>query len=98
MTRFSTRVTLYAALLDDRYPVDRRGPGAAPGHPRSRHAHHLDRFLALLKWLPALHYSIVLAYLILALAVCVVVVWSPSCRSPRGLFGFVVGVVRRSVR
>ncbi len=101
LTRFSSRVTLYAALLDDRYPsTDERQSLLLdidyPDVPQD-----LNRWLPLVKWLLAIPHYIVLAFLALAAFVCVVVAWLAilfTGRYPRGLFDFVVGVGRWGLR
>src|SRR5215212_1720297 len=85
LTRFSSRVSVYAALLDDRYPstdehqavrLDLRYPDVP---------HELNRWLPLVKWLLAIPHYIVLGILF-------------TGRYPRGLFDFVVGVGRWALR
>lgn len=101
LTRFSGRVTVYAALLDDRYPstdeeqslrLDIRYPDVPAD---------LNRWLVLVKWLLAIPHYIVLAFLGLAAFVCIVIAWFAilfTGRYPRGLFDFVVGVGRWGTR
>jgi hypothetical protein len=101
LTRFSSRVGLYGALLDDRYPstdeqqslrLDIVYPDARTG---------LNRWLPLVKWLLALPHYIVLTFLVIAAFVCIVIAWFAilfTGRYPRGLFDFVVGVGRWSTR
>jgi hypothetical protein len=101
LTRFSSRVTAYAALLDDRYPstdeqqyvhLELRYPDV----PRE-----LNRWLPLVKWLLAIPHYIVLFFLFIAAFVCVVIAWFAilfTGRYPRGLFDFVVGVGRWALR
>jgi Domain of unknown function (DUF4389) len=101
LTRFSSRVTLYGALLDDRYPstdeaqslrLDMRYPDAKT---------ELNRWLPLVKWLLAIPHYIALLVLGIAAVVCIVIAWFAilfTGRYPRGLFDFVVGVGRWSVR
>jgi Domain of unknown function (DUF4389) len=101
LTRFSSRVALYAALLDDRYPStdeqqSLRLDVAYPDAPRE-----LNRWLPLVKWFLAIPHYIVLAFLGVAAFVCIVIAWFAilfTGRYPRGLFDFVVGVGRWGVR
>jgi Domain of unknown function (DUF4389) len=101
LTRFSTRVSVYAALLDDRYPstdeqqsvrLDVRYPDVPSD---------LNRWLPLVKWFLAIPHFIVLGFLGLAALVSIVVAWFAilfTGRYPRGLFDFVVGVGRWALR
>jgi hypothetical protein len=61
----------------------------------------LNRWLPLVKWLLAIPHYVVLAVLGVAALVCVVIAWFAilfTGQYPRGLFGFVVGVLRWSLR
>jgi hypothetical protein len=101
LTRFSTRVSLYGALLDDRYPstdeqqslrLDLRYPDVP---------NDLNRWLPLVKWFLAIPHYIVLFFLGIAAFVCVVIAWFAilfTGRYPRGLFDFVVGFGRWALR
>jgi len=101
LLRFSNRVWVYGALLDDRYPstderqsltLDLRYPDAST---------ELNRALPLVKWLLAIPHYVVLAVLHLAAAVSVVIAWFGilfTGRYPRPLFDFVVGVGRWTTR
>jgi hypothetical protein len=101
LTRFSSRVSLYAALLDDRYPstdeqqslrLDLRYPDVP---------NDLNRWLPLVKWLLAIPHYVVLVFLGLGAFVSVVIAWFAilfTGRYPRGLFEFVVGVGRWQLR
>ncbi len=101
LTRFSSRVTLYAALLDDEYPSTDEQQAlhldiAYPDVPSD-----LNRWLPLVKWLLAIPHYIVLFFLGIAAFVSVVIAWFAilfTGRYPRGLFDFVVGVGRWGVR
>ena len=101
LTRFSSRVTVYAALLDDRYPSTDEQQSlhldiSYPDVPRD-----LNRWLPLVKWLLAIPHYVVLAFLILGAFVSVVIAWFAilfTGRYPRGLFDFVVGVGRWGLR
>jgi len=101
LTRFSSRVGLYGALLDDRYPStdEHQSLRLDIAYPDAQT--ELNRWLPLVKWLLAIPHYIVLTFLIIAAFVCIVVAWFAilfTGRYPRGLFDFVVGVGRWSTR
>jgi hypothetical protein len=101
LTRFSTRVALYFALLDDRYPSTDEAQSLRLDMPYPDAREDLNRWLPLVKWLLAIPHYIVLVFLGLAAFVCIVIAWFAilfTGRYPRGLFDFVVGVGRWSVR
>ena len=101
LTRFSSRVTLYGALLDDRYPSTDEAQSLRLDVPYPDARSELNRWLPLVKWLLAIPHFIVLAFLFIAAIVCIVVAWFAilfTGRYPRGLFDFVVAVGRWSVR
>ena len=97
--QFQMRITLYIDLLIDGYPWD--------DDPTARielddpDPDRLSRFLPLIKWLLALPHYIVLALLGIAAFVCIVIAWFAiliTGRYPDGLFNFVLGVNRWSLR
>jgi len=101
LTRFSSRVSLYGALLDDRYPSTDESQSLLLDIPYPDARTELNRWLPLVKWLLAIPHYIVLLFLGVAALVCVVIAWFAivfTGRYPRGLFDFVVGVGRWSVR
>jgi hypothetical protein len=96
LMRFTNRVGVYLALLDDRYPstdeaqsvhLDFSYPDATA----------LNRWLPIVKWLLAIPHYIVLFFLYIGLIVAVVIAWFAilfTARYPRVLFDYVVGVLR----
>ena len=101
LTRFEARVGAYLALLSDRYPstVDEQSVHLEIDYPDVEQ--DLNRWLPLVKWLLAIPHYIVLVVLILVTIVAVVIAWFAillTGRYPRGLFDFVVGVGRWSLR
>ena len=101
LTRFSNRVGIYMALMDDRYPStdEAQSLRLAIRYPDAKT--ELNRWLPLVKWLLAIPHYIVLFFLFIAAFVCVVIAWFAilfTGRFPRGLFDFLVGVGRWSVR
>jgi len=101
LQRFMTRVGVYAALMDDRYPSTDEAQSVQldwdyPDVPRD-----LNRFLPLVKWLLAIPHWIVLFFLHIALFFAVIVAWFAilfTGRYPRGIFTFVEGVFRWDLR
>jgi hypothetical protein len=101
LARFGARVGAYFALLTDQYPstVDEQSVHLEIDYPDVEH--DLNRWLPLVKWLLAIPHLIVLIFLWLAVIVAVLVAWFAILlteRYPRGLFDFVVGVARWSLR
>ena len=101
LTRFSGRVAVYAALLDDRYPSTDEPQSLRLDIPYPDVRTDLNRWLPLVKWFLAIPHYIVLVFLGFAAVVCIVIAWFAilfTGRYPHGLFDFVVGVGRWSVR
>jgi hypothetical protein len=101
LTRFSSRVALYGALLDDRYPSTDEAQSLRLDVPYPDVPNELNRWLPLVKWFLAIPHYIVLFFLGIAAVVCIVIAWFAilfTGRYPRGLFDFVVGVGRWGVR
>jgi hypothetical protein len=101
LTRFTSRVTLYGALLDDRYPSTDEAQSLRLDVPYPDARTDLNRWLPLVKWFLAIPHYIVLVFLGIAAFVCIVIAWFAilfTGHYPRGLFDFVVGVGRWSVR
>jgi hypothetical protein len=101
LTRLGARVGAYLALLTDRYPstVEEQSVHLDIDYPDVEQ--DLNRWLPLVKWLLAIPHYIVLAVLFVLAIVAVVIAWFVilfTGRYPRGLFDFVVGVGRWSLR
>ena len=96
LMRFSNRVTVYLALLDDHYPSTDEEQAVHLDFPYPD-AHQLNRWLPLVKWLLAVPHYIVLFFLAIGAVVVVIIAWFAilfTGRYPRSLFDFVVGVLR----
>jgi hypothetical protein len=97
LLRFTNRVGVYLALMDDHYPstdeqqsvhLDFEYPDAKQG---------LNRWLPLVKWLLAIPHYIVLLFLYLGVLFAAIGAWFAilfTGRYPRGIFDYVEGVIR----
>ena len=101
LLRFVTRVDVYLWLLNDIYPstdeeqyvhLDLQYPDVRKD---------LNRWLPLVKWFLAIPHYIVLFFLAVAAVVMWIVTWFIilfTGRYPKGIFDFMVGVLRWSLR
>jgi hypothetical protein len=101
LTRFGGRFGAYLALLTDQYPstVEEQAVHLEIDYPNVER--DLNRWLPLVKWLLAIPHYIVLFFLWIGVIAAVVVAWFAilfTGRYPRGLFDYVVGVARWSLR
>lgn len=99
--RFSSRVVAYLALLTDRYPstTDEQSIHLEIDYPED--VESLNRWLPLVKWFLAIPHYIVLLLLSIAALVVTVIAWFAilfTGKYPPGMFQFVVGVGRWSLR
>ncbi|HEX4189060.1 MAG TPA: DUF4389 domain-containing protein [Solirubrobacteraceae bacterium] len=97
LLRFTNRVGVYFALMDDRYPstedqqavhLDFDYPDASRG---------LNRWLPLVKWLLAIPHYVVLFFLYIGAFFAVIAAWIAilfTGRYPRGIFDYMQGVMR----
>ncbi len=97
LQRFSNRVGVYLALMDDRYPstTDHQSVHLDYAYPDA--ASELNRWLPLVKWFLVIPHVIVLVFLDIAAFVAVIIAWFAilfTGRYPKGLFDFVGGVIR----
>jgi hypothetical protein len=97
LTRFSTRVSSYLALMSDRYPSmdEEQSVHLDLEYPNVKE--DLNRLLPLVKWLLAIPHYIVLLVLTIASVFAVIAAWFAilfTGRYPRRLFTFVEGVMR----
>jgi len=101
LTRFSTRVGAYFALLTDTYPstVEHQSVALDVDYPDAER--DLNRWLPLVKWFLAIPHYFVLIFLAIGAFFSVIIAWFAilfTGRYPRGLFDFVVGVTRWGLR
>ena len=97
LQRFSNRVGIYMALMDDRYPSTDEHQSVHLDYTYPDGERDLNRWLPLVKWLLAIPHFIVLLFLDIAAFVVVIVAWFAilfTGRYPQGIFDFVQGVIR----
>jgi hypothetical protein len=97
LLRFSNRVCVYVALMDDAYPSTDEEQSVVLEFPYPDAKDGLNRWLPLVKWLLAIPHYVILFFLTLAAIVAVIVAWFAilfTGRFPRGIFDFVEGVIR----
>jgi hypothetical protein len=97
LLRFTNRVGVYLALMDDRYPStdEQQSVHLEFDYPDARQG--LNRWLPLVKWFLAIPHYIVLIFLSIAVIATVIVAWFAilfTGRYPRGIFDYVEGVIR----
>jgi hypothetical protein len=97
LMRFTNRVTIYLALMDDRYPSTDNHQSVRLDFPYPDAERDLNRWLPLVKWFLAIPHYIVLFFLNIAVIFVAIVAWFAilfTGRYPRGMFDFVEGVIR----
>jgi hypothetical protein len=101
LLRFQSRFGAYISLLRDEYPStdEEQTVHLEIQYPDAQA--DLNRWLTLVKWFLAIPHYIVLIFLGIAAFVAIILAWFAilfTGRYPRGLFDFVVGVFRWSLR
>ena len=100
-TKFSTRVGAYFLLLTDKYPSTDEEQLVHIDIPYPDSQKDLKRGMPLVKWFLAIPHWIVLAFLGIATYIVTIIAWFAilfTGRFPRGLFDFVLGVMRWGFR
>jgi hypothetical protein len=101
LTRFSLRVGAYFALLTDGYPSTDEEQTVHLTLKYPDVTKELKVGLPLVKWFLAIPHYFVLAFLFIGAIGAVIIAWFAilfTARYPRGLFDFVVGVMRWGAR
>jgi uncharacterized membrane protein len=101
LLRLETRINAYVFLLRDEYPSvdEEQSVYLDVVYPDAQR--DLNRWLPLVKWFLAIPHYIVLIFLDIAGLVVVIIAWFAilfTGRYPRGMFDFVVGVMRWNLR
>ncbi len=97
LMRFSARVGVFLALMDDRYPSTDEHQAVHLDFPYPDARNELNRWLPLVKWLLAIPHYVVLVFLYIAAFFVVIAAWFVilfTGRFPRAMFDFLVGVGR----
>jgi hypothetical protein len=97
LMRFSARVGIFVALMDDRYPSTDEHQAVHLDFPYPDAKNDLNRWLPLVKWLLAIPHYVVLFLLYIAAFFVVIAAWVTilfTGRFPRPMFDFLVGVGR----
>jgi hypothetical protein len=97
LMRFSARVGVFLALMDDRYPSTDEHQAVHLDFPYPDARNDLNRWLPLVKWLLVIPHYVVLFFLYIAAFFVIVAAWFVilfTGRFPRGMFEFLVGVGR----
>ena len=97
LQRFTSRVVVYLALMDDRYPSTDEQQAVHLDYAYPDGAHDLNRWMPLVKWFLAIPHLIVLFFLSVAALAVVVTAWFAilfTGRFPRRMFDFLEGVMR----
>src|SRR6266496_6085049 len=97
LLRFANRIAVYLALMDDHYPSTDEHQNVALDFPYPDAKEGLNRWLPLVKWLLAIPHYILLVFLSIGAVVAVIIAWFAilfTGRYPRGIFDFVLGVLR----
>jgi hypothetical protein len=97
LQRFSNRVAVYVALMDDTYPSTDDHQSVHLDYVYPDVPRDLRRWMPIVKWLLAIPHYIVLAFLYIAVFFVVIAMWFAilfTGRYPRAAFDFVEGVIR----
>jgi hypothetical protein len=97
LTRFSNRIGVYFALMDDRYPSTDEEQAVRLNFPYPDTERDLSRGLPLVKWLLAIPHYIVLFFLSIGGLLATIAAWFAillTGRYPRLLFDYNEGVIR----
>ena len=97
LSRFTNRIVVYFALMDDRYPSTDEEQAVRLNFPYPDVERDLSRGLPLIKWLLAIPHYFVLFFLTIGAWIAAIVAWFAilfTGRYPRSLFDYIEGVIR----
>jgi len=97
LQRFTSRIGVYALLMDDRYPATDEHQAVRLDYTYPDVERELGRGMPLVKWLLAIPHYVVLVFLHIGVLFAAVIAWFAilfTGRYPRGLFDYIEGVLR----
>ena len=97
LLRFTNRVGIYLALMDDRYPSTDEQQSVRLDLEYPDALQDLNRWLPLVKWLLAIPHYVVLFFLWIGAVLAVIAAWFAILFTgtyPRGVFDYIEGVIR----
>jgi hypothetical protein len=97
LSRFSSRIAVYFALMDDRYPSTDEEQSVHLDFAYPDAEHNLNQGLPLVKWLLAIPHYLVLIVLTIGALFAAIFAWFAilfTGRYPRSLFDYIEGVFR----
>jgi hypothetical protein len=97
LQRFANRISVYALLMEDRYPSTDEEQAVHLDYPYPDVERDLGRGMPLIKWLLAIPHYVVLLFLYIGAFFAVIAAWFAilfTGRYPRGIFDYLEGVLR----
>jgi len=101
ITKFIYRIAAYGLLMRDEYPSTEDEQAVQVDIPYPDVKKDLNRWMPLVKWFLAIPHFIVLVFMFIAVVFCTVFAWFAilfTGRYPKGIFDFVEGFLRWSLR
>jgi hypothetical protein len=101
ITKFAYRIVSYGLLMRDEYPSTDDDQAVKVDIPYPNVKTDLNRWMPLVKWILVIPHIIVLIFIFIAVVLCSVFAWFAilfTGRYPKGIFDFVEGFLRWSLR
>ena len=101
ITKFAYRIAAYFFLMQDEYPSTDQAQSVQITVPYPEVKNDLKRWMPLVKWFLAIPHFIALVFMFIAVVFCTIFAWFAilfTGRYPRGIFDFVEGFLRWSLR
>jgi len=101
LTKFWLRIAAYGLLMRDEYPSTDDDQAVKVDIPYPDVKKDLNRWMPLFKWILVIPHIIVLIFIFIAVVFCTVFTWFAillTGRYPKGIFDFVEGFLRWSLR